>query len=101
MDATHLADVGCESAHRTSRARFCTRLRSRERDGIATANRAARDHVSIDPDIRMIVLRRGTQDPGILRISALRPSPWQHSAVVSYESFADHDRNALEIGALS
>jgi hypothetical protein len=35
------------------------RLRSPERDGIATLNRAALDHIGIDPHIRVIVLRCG------------------------------------------
>jgi hypothetical protein len=34
-----------------------TRLRSPERDGIAALNRAALDHLGIDPHIRVIVLR--------------------------------------------
>src|SRR5205085_8475739 len=45
---------------------------SRERDGIAALYRAARDYLGIDPHVRVIVLRRHTQDAGILRAVYLR-----------------------------
>ena len=43
------------------------RLGSLERGGVAALNRAALDHVGIDPHIRVIVLRCRTQNVGILR----------------------------------
>jgi hypothetical protein len=39
---------------------------------VVAANRAARDHVDIDSQIRLIVLRRATQDGGVLWRVALR-----------------------------
>ena len=49
-----------------------SRVRSGERDAIAAPDRAARDHIAIDPHIRVIVLRSGTQNASVPRQVTLR-----------------------------